>query len=466
MSNQILETLASRVSSRPRQVPVQGCKGEYIGPINLIYHCWVATGPHRDLFYSQLKDSILRLLDGWSASLSSEDFVILSLYMIGRSERTASPTICFISANERNRKEARALVKESGLLKGYPGFKTSHMSKDPAWGAELEQLGTEKEHLAADDASVFPKEAYYEFQKPVNMIGMPVYARHASTMRAATANAIELRGRLYFLTVSHVFMEAQTAAVAPVAGTNIDFEIDSDEETDDLDEMETSVTSLGSLSSDGNSNDASSSEEGLNYSYLESILTVNEAPSVPSITPGIEEPIPSIKKDSRSQDSTDQNLTELLPPQANREKYTYSLLGIMYDWSREQDWALIDVPVFDKRRLKREQKSLSPARISALVASGLQIVAYTASRGKISGTVVGNPSFMRVPQGERFQQVHAIRLNGSLTQGDCGSAVFEATKQNLVGIIVAGCRPSGMAYIVPATDIVADVMAFTGTLEG
>jgi hypothetical protein len=92
-------------------------------------------------------------------------------------------------------------------------FMTSHMSKDPGWGAELEQLGTEGEGSIATDVKLSTRDVYCERLKPMSMIAMPVYARHATTKRAATANTIELRGNFYYLAPSHVFLDTSLTLV-------------------------------------------------------------------------------------------------------------------------------------------------------------------------------------------------------------------------------------------------------------
>ena len=49
-----------------------------------------------------------------------------------------------------------------------------------------------------------------------------------------------------------------------------------------------------------------------------------------------------------------------------------------------------------------------------------------------------------------FQGVFSINLDGPLADGDCGSAVFDAATGELFGLIVAGCRTTGFAYVMAA----------------
>ncbi|KAF2804178.1 uncharacterized protein BDZ99DRAFT_350622, partial [Mytilinidion resinicola] len=75
--------------------------------------CWEATGPARETFV-KLGPEIKSCLDKRSEPLPS--WVTYSVYMIGNSPKTASPTIVFCSSDSSLRREIRKIVKESGLL--------------------------------------------------------------------------------------------------------------------------------------------------------------------------------------------------------------------------------------------------------------------------------------------------------------------------------------------------------------
>ncbi|KAH8693441.1 hypothetical protein GQ44DRAFT_635096, partial [Phaeosphaeriaceae sp. PMI808] len=79
-----------------------------------------------------------------------------------------------------------------------------------------------------------------------------------------------------------------------------------------------------------------------------------------------------------------------------------------------------------------------------------EVVAYTSSGGMLAGTFSGTPFCTRLPNSTSFQDVHRIRLNDALANGDCGSAVRNAATGELYGHIVAGCRTTGTAYIMAA----------------
>ncbi|KAF1842833.1 uncharacterized protein K460DRAFT_396305 [Cucurbitaria berberidis CBS 394.84] len=342
MSSHLTDTLVPQKIPRPDVKQAKGRSGKYVGPINFFYHCWIATGCARDVFYSELKQNILHHLDGWSASLSSEDFVILSLYMIGRSERTASPTICFISESNRYGKEARNVIKKSGILKNYSEFKTAHMSKDPGWGEELEQLarGGNTDTVRGED--LFQRQAFFDKSMPLRLVGMPIYVQDDKlSIHTATANAIQLQGQIYYLAPSHVFFERRPRPLLPLAIPDDDFEIDSDGELEVDDELETSITSLGSCSSGSRSDSSYVSQAG--EESTSSNTVTHASASTPKMRPSdladaMAAPF-SFEQDHISSRLVDAETRSCSP--GGTQHRSLAQLGSLFKWSIDQDWALI-----------------------------------------------------------------------------------------------------------------------------
>jgi len=457
MTSQFLEALVARGSLRQCVQQPPECFGKYIGSINFANHCWVAKGSIRERFYSELKPEILRHLDGWFGSVSSEDWVTLSVYMIGKTEKTASPTVLFVSENDRYRKGARKVIKDSGILKQYPGFKTAHISKDPGWGAQLEQLasGWETKTDVQNDNPV--REVFYERPKYLQPVGVPIYVRHGSSMRAATANAIRLRGRLFYLAPCHAFFDRLHKSNVPAAERDDDFEIDSDIETEYDDELEAPMTSIGSQSpviwsdDDDSSDDEDRFSSSGIFSNGSSSIPIFDAPELTNkraASPPLEHVNDKLLPFAKAQvNYSSRKLT--IPPLDS-----LAPLGILVDWSVDQDWALVEVVEnWDSNILSilsTNFPDLSMAQIALLPQDDAKVVIYTASDGPMTGTITGTPSYTRVPRGSSFQEVFSINIDGHLTDGDCGSAVFDAATGELFGHIVAGCRTTGFAYVMAA----------------
>ena len=86
-----------------------------------------------------------------------------------------------------------------------------------------------------------------------------------------------------------------------------------------------------------------------------------------------------------------------------------------------------------------------------------KVVSLTASGGQMTGTLDGTPSYTRLPNSPLLQEVYTVQFDGPLAKGDSGSWVLDRTSGGLYGHIVAGSADQGIAYIVPAREVFADV---------
>lgn len=404
-----VHALESVVSGKSRASGNQLCVGKHVGQINLIFHCWVAIGSVRDLFHEKLEHDIRSHIDACSSYGSSEDFVLLSLYMIGPSKKKAAPTICFISANERERKKARSEIKASKILKKYPQFLTSDMSEDPGWGGTLEELATPEEVESVEGIKVPAVDVYYDGSEPLRSSGIKIYVRQASTMRVATGNIIRLQGRLFCFAPSHVFFD--TIPTAPSRGPSeiIDFDID-DNDWD-----------LGSEMTRSSSTSSSSSE-----------LEDSSRPPARSSTLSSLDRMPRIDIRPHIQDPSD--YTEILPlvgpfaqslpssqpedPSPGTSQASFARLGSLFKCSMNKDWALIslDHQVFSSNF---PMESETP-ELASLSYEDTDVFTCTASSGSLNGTLVNRRSSIRVLRGRYLQEVFPIYFDkhGAFTAGE------------------------------------------------
>ncbi|KAF5124041.1 hypothetical protein E5D57_011963 [Metarhizium anisopliae] len=370
--------------------------------------------------------------------------------MIGRTKKTASPTVLFISGNNHYRKEARKVIKESGILEQHPGFKTAHTSRDPGWGGPLEQLGLCQETKASIKGQKDgpETEVFYEYSKALQP-AMPIYIRNGSSTRVATANAIRLHGHLFYLAPSHVFFARLDTS--QTSQMDDDFEMDSESESErEYDGVvEASITSTGSQSTEALSDHDDLSDDGKHS---------KPALDSPQITNTIASP-PRPRRFSNSSFAEGQirypQRKITTPPWASLRH-----LGVLFDWCVDQDWALVEVTESPDPNissflsfLSSNRLDLSAAPIAALPRDGAAVITHTASAGQVTGSILGMPSYARLPRGKSFQEVFSIHLDGPLTDGDCGSAIREAGTGKLFGHIVAGCRSTGFAYVMAARHV-------------
>jgi hypothetical protein len=449
-----LRSFVARIGSKPHNQQPQGCLGKHIGSINLIYHCWVATGIYREQFYEQLNNEILRHLDGWAESLTAEDFVVTALYMIGRSEETTCPTVCFISANPQLRKEARKVIKESGILLKYPDYKTAHMAKDPACGEELEELASQP----GRGGEVLPaSNVWYRRSEWIDSIGMPVYVRHASGLRTATGSAVLILGRLFYLVPAHVFfMEEGIVETCAVESSTLamtadkDFEIDSDDDE----------TGDGSADTDGlgvperSLDTTSRGVPGYRTTFLHAALQRST----------------DLLKGTASYFKRAMSLNSKSPAKAAINTHSLVLLGTVIHWSIDQDWALVEIlKTLAPQPLAtpfQHVTAITESSVSSVMSRHTKIFTQTASQGRVNGTLGDTPSYIRVKRGKVFQLAYTLRLEKPLASGDCGSTLFDTASGKLIGHIVAGCPGTGFGYVLAAKQVRPELEKAVRELSG
>ena len=441
--------------------------GNYIGTIGKLGNrCWEAKEPLRTLFHTQIRPGIVDRLDGIFGSVSTQTSIIITFYMIGRRANTAVPTILFVSENESNRKDARKLIKECGILKQYRGWKTAQASVDPGWGAgaQLEQLASGSRTSGIGSTNIPATRVLYDISQPVRSQGMALYISHDSGVRRLTANFIRLHGKEFYLAPAHAFFDRKDEPQGMSGASEDDFEMDSDDETEtiqaDDDVYESPATEFDCLefdawssSDDSEVSDIFSAQDSGDEALSQSSFGSTESSDIEAtinygVTDGAALQATRAKFRVPVQDLRTPAMSSLAP------------FGVLSRWSVDKDWALVEV--FTKKRsisafLAKNPEDLSTMSTSSSNPAGVAILTHTASGRELTGVMSGTPSDMCVPQGTSFQQVFSVRLDGPLADGDCGSAVVDAISGELYGHIVAGCRTTGFAYVMAAYHVMPDL---------
>ncbi|KAF2107816.1 hypothetical protein BDV96DRAFT_287959 [Lophiotrema nucula] len=107
--------------------PYEDCLGEWLSSIGS-HNCWELKGTAREHF-AKIAQAIENHLDGTQEILPKG--VLWSGFMIGRTRRTARPTIVFSSVDPTSRKTVRDAIRKSGLLDEFPGFRTAEAHRPP-----------------------------------------------------------------------------------------------------------------------------------------------------------------------------------------------------------------------------------------------------------------------------------------------------------------------------------------------
>ncbi|KAJ5499151.1 Uncharacterized protein PEXP_027060 [Penicillium expansum] len=127
------------------------------------------------------------------------------------------------------------------------------------------------------------------------------------------------------------------------------------------------------------------------------------------------------------------------------------------------DYCLIEVGEND--HYSSNLPVLSQANIGQLENRDVRVTASTGSGNVLNGILSGRPSCIRLPSATRFIDVLSVQLEDSLQPGDSGSIIRDANTGKIYGHIIAGDTESQNALIVPARDVLADVIAISRRIE-
>lgn len=441
--------------------------GRKIGVIHGRDCWWEATGPAlRD--FEQLVPEIKQRLENYCEPVSGSDWVTFSIYMIGKEEQTATPTIMFFSTDSGPRKDAMNAIRKGGVLHQHPGFKIGNRALPPDVDS-LIQPATERKIPQSALRESSPVEVYYDISKPIRAFGMAIFIKQddigPTSIRTATANVLRYGDQLLFLSVSHVFKKSPSSTEVAIDDYDSDYEIasDTDDEIDDSEDCD--ITSKGSLSPDNISESTLSDDDIADVSSARSYSSSDVStqrnliphpqnqPSDSIDLSGINEALLSNQPARRTL-----NIISTTPPTPLPE--SLASLGSLVMSSVDKDWALIAITSEDVlvslAALDTNGEDVFPTQVSP-GPRATQIATYTLSAGYVTGTLSETPLYTRMPNSMSFQAVYKVQLDATLANGDCGSAIVDARTGDLYGHVVAGCEVTGIAYIMAAPHVFKDM---------
>ncbi|KAF2193019.1 hypothetical protein K469DRAFT_745424 [Zopfia rhizophila CBS 207.26] len=452
MSGTVSNVLAIRSRQTNRYPHSRSSIGPRIGIVRGRDCWWEAVGPALQDFKDFVPE-IKTQLDGYCETVES-GWITFSIYMIGKSEDNASPTIMFFSQQPGPRKDAMNALKKSGALKRYPGFKTGNMAVPPDVD-NLIRPATDGQTMQQSLADGAPRVVFYDPSKPICTFGMGIFIQYEDgSMRAATAIAVHDGKNVFYQTVSHAFMKNEPHAKANVDDCYSDYEIASDTDDGFGEEGGVDITSRGSISSHEDSSDDLSER-------------ISASSGVASRTHelSVEQQVDSEQREDKDEflvsERMPDHISTLNPiPKFNLVEpssllHTLMILGSLLVSSIDRDWALIsitDETVLAHLSLPKVHPDIL---IPKCVASGpreAHVATYTASERYLTGTLSETPLYTKLPNSMSFQEVYKIRFDSdqNLRNGDCGSGVVDTETGELYGHIVAGSTGTGIAYIMAA----------------
>ena len=436
--------------------------GEHIDTLDSGEELWELSGDVRTKYYTSIHSKLLDHLSEIFDTACIADWITLPVYMVGRHRSNAVPTVMVCSKDENARKRAKKEIKKSGLLKEHGGFKLVSLPEDPGM-RNMKQLASDGDDSDAVHTGHRATRVLFDICKPLQPQGMEIWVDHGSSLRPTTAFVARIGGRVMLRTVHHAFVPtvsqskpADSKAPLFFDSDSDDSETDIDSEYEDEDDYNVAITSIGSQSPDAWSISSSDSDQS-------SISAPSSGRSTPSADTGVSASGSSIDSDLHQ-------VTFRLAPLASSPKVyprkrlaqppveNLADLGQLSGWSVDKDWALIqitDATIAAKlgKSIKKDTQQVKP--LPGLKENS-KVIAHTSSGGALTGTFSGIPFLTRLPNSTSFQEVHRVRLDGGLANGDCGSAVRDADTGELYGHIVAGCETTGTAYIMAAHQVEAD----------
>jgi hypothetical protein len=398
---------------------------------------WYAKGTPHDQFeaiIAKIKTQVEAAIDDYYG------FFHFQLFMIGRDEASAKPTIMFFCEKKKVREKAKEAVNSGGLMQKLPGFRTGHAPTQPDIGS-LVQCATEDNATASSGASIIHEEVYSDSSSGITALGMPIYVKYQNGQRRqATAYTVFQGARCMLMTVAHVFIEREPVSNEVVASENDDYDFGDGTESEEEDKEQTEMTSRGSVSSRGRD-----SSEDLS-------IRTSKGPGLPDQTnlPNSVNPETEASRDSFSPTlSTQSDSAGKSSMRASTVVDNLRRLGTVVTSSIEDDWALIEITdpgASDNISLQR----LAGEHLNIFFDPYRSIVVFDIDRSPIYGSLSQNKGYIRLPGSSTFQEFLILQLDGEIDWGDCGALVFNCVTLRPCGHIVASSSTKHIAVVVPA----------------
>ncbi|RSL41836.1 hypothetical protein CEP54_015698 [Fusarium duplospermum] len=399
--------------------------------------CWEAVGDARREFTKELKIKIINYLEQNNDKVQDSGNIIdLSLFMLGRSTTQAKPTVMFVSEDKKARKEAFNMIKDSNILKAYPGFELGHIPLT----AEFENL----KFLALTDASLSSR------LEGRRLFFYPKTGSEETPQTATAGGVVSYQGKRMLLTVNH-FLEPTQPSVTHSFMPSSEEDDDSDDEReitglgdfDDEDEDHLiEITSQGSITPDFEISDVDGSRSGNDE---RSGISSESTMDVPNNITTIQERLERLE----------QNQPTTHPVGAMKQQCTQA--GKVILRSQELDYSLIEID-HSLMGLDDLDNTIELGDVSQIEPGcrDAAVKATTPEGGIVGGALSGTPSYVRLPQSKAYVEVYLARFNRPLVPGDCGSWVRDAVTGRPFGHVFAGSPTSGLTMIMPAHHVFDD----------
>jgi len=422
--------------------------------------CWEARGDARKEF-EDIASEIKSHLEKCGEPVAHP--VVWTIYMIGRSREESAPTIMFCGRDKKALTEIKGLIKNSGIMDRYPGFRMGSRTEEfrhYARGKSRKRhkrrrpnvrpcSGSPESHKTHIGAPVGAGEAI--FYSPLDTgPGMRIFIQgfhgDSSIWRKATGGGfICHQGSTFLTTVAHAFRQDDVNALQTSPDNcNIEFELDGDSGDDDESSSRYSFSVAPSESSDltisgGPFSDTTSETSNsiiFGRTFSDTTSEVGTSPTIFSAEASNSTILGGPFSDTTSEASNSTILGRTFSggnwlPELNsmaraqkressvvvKSKGLHLPVGEHYILSTtgsrpDLDYCLIEIETNDLLKSKRIPLKLEqPAPNGAVMRepSDVDVVVAVKSGGLLKGRLSGTPSFLMLPGRNLVQEVWTVR---------------------------------------------------------
>ncbi|CAI7585931.1 unnamed protein product [Penicillium glandicola] len=466
-SSRLRNTLSLFQKPKPRWPDPERSIGKLRGMKKGKFNCWEAEGPAKDIF-EQVKPSITELLESACVPVPSSSFVMFDIFMIGETRETALPHIMFSCKRRESRKIALDAMKKSNILDqcppgihlgdwDYPPHiknlqflaSTSRCKAPGMYTSQESQLipySCDNEFTSIPDPNILRMDQALQLVLPNSSTG-PEYFRTATI-----GSIIALSGKRFYLAPAHVYYPRRDISLekeAEVSSVTEDSECEFggfDEEGEDLSDVH-EVEFMRQYSLTPESSDRQDNQ------HLDEDGSTSEAESdCFTSAPGVERQSYTTFAADDSAYHVPNNVENHPSPPSPCPEDAFTFLK-----SNDLDYCLIAVHESEHHLSGLPVLSLEN---TAILRSGLtDVTAITGSGNLLIGVLSSRLSCIRLPNATRYINVLSVQFEESLQPGDSGSIVRDSSTGMIYGHIVAGDTSSQTAIIIPAFDVLNDIMA-------
>ena len=421
--------------------------------------CWEAIGTVRETWITFAPKLMREVNDQFDLQPVA---VFIELYMMGRSIEKARPTIMVFSPDAELRQSIRRFIKASHVMENYPEFYLGDAPGRPIHIAHGVSNTPTPAPVTGGGQDVYTVPSAYAFGRKVIMRTSDGHPRKVAT----GGPILFINDRVHQLTAGHTFWPfEEDIDPSDLGASNVD-EWDVEDESESEESSESVVAMINGTDRDLASNASRNAHDAGEPQRDESKHHFNilETDSLKDLTSDHLN-----RKDELSEWHGGEERTH----QASRREFvrdrSLRCLGRLSLLPAEEDetcldYALVELdPSYchDRNEVAfgpySTQTTLIVTQPATVGTKNIKVAAMTASSGYINGELTATPSFMRRPNTRVFQAVYRVTLDGTLAAGDSGSGVIDRHLGHFHGHIVMGTIHTGLAYIIPAMDILDDI---------